>query len=53
MLKSYGIEDGTFVDNYIVAVEVAIVVIVGLGYMLISGAHKKSDTPAGDAISRR
>jgi hypothetical protein len=52
MLKSYGIPDGTFVDNYIVLVEVLIVVGVGVVYMLVSGAHKKSNAPAGDAISK-
>jgi hypothetical protein len=52
MLNSYGIPDGTFVDNYIVLVEVLIVVGVGVVYMLVSGAHKKSNAPAGDAISK-
>ena len=52
MLKSYGIPDATFVDNYIVLVEVLIVVGVGVVYMLVSGAHKKSNAPAGDAISK-
>ena len=52
MLKSYGIADGTFVDNYIVLVEVLIVVGVGVVYMLVSGAHKKSNAPAGDAFSK-
>jgi len=52
MLKSYGIPDGTFVDNYIVLVEVLIVVGVGIVYMLVSGAHKKSNAPAGDAIAK-
>ena len=50
MLKSYGIPDASFVDNYIVLVEVLIVVVSGLVYMLASGAHKKSDAPAGDAL---
>jgi amino acid transporter len=52
MLKSYGIPDGTFVDNYIVLVEVLIVIGVGIVYMLVSGAHKKSNAPAGDAFSK-
>lgn len=52
MLKSYGIPDATFVDNYIVLVEVLIVVGVGAVYMLVSGAHKKSNAPAGDAFSK-
>jgi hypothetical protein len=52
MLKSYGIPDGTFVDNYIVLVEVVIVIGVGLVYMLVSGAHRKSDAPAGDAMKK-
>jgi amino acid transporter len=52
MLKSYGIPDATFVDNYIVLVEVLIVVGVGVVYMLVSGAHKKSNAPAGDAFSK-
>jgi len=52
MLKSYGIEGGSFVDNYIVLVEVLIVIGVGLVYMLISGAHRKSDAPAGDAMKK-
>lgn len=52
MLKSYGIPDATFVDNYIVLVEVLIVVGVGVVYMLVSGAHKKSNAPAADAISK-
>jgi amino acid transporter len=52
MLKSYGIEGGSFVDNYIVLVEVIIVVGVGLVYMLVSGAHRKSDAPAGDATKK-
>ena len=52
MLKSYGIPEGTFVDNYIVLVEVLIVVGVGAVYMLVSGAHKKSNAPAGDAFSK-
>ena len=50
MLKSYGIPDASFVDNYIVLVEVLIVVVTGLVYMLASGAHKKSDAPHGDAL---
>ncbi len=50
MLQPYGIEGGSFVDNYIVLVEVLIVVGIGLVYMLVSGAHKKSNAPAGDAI---
>jgi amino acid transporter len=52
MLKSYGIEGASFVDNYIVLVEVLIVIGVGLVYMLVSGAHRKSDAPAGDAIKK-
>jgi len=52
MLKSYGIEGGSFVDNYIVLVEVLIVVGVGLLYMLVSGAHKKSNAPARDAFTK-
>jgi hypothetical protein len=52
MLKSYGIEGGSFVDNYIVLVEVIIVISVGLVYMLVSGAHRKSDAPAGDAMKK-
>jgi amino acid transporter len=52
MLKSYGIEGGSFVDNYIVLVEVLIVIGVGLVYMLVSGAHRKSDAPAGDAMKK-
>jgi len=53
MLKSYGIEGGSFVDNYIVLVEVLIVIGVGLVYMLISGAHRKSDAPSGDAMAKK
>ena len=52
MLKPYGVEGGSFVDNYIVLVEVLIVVGVGLVYLLVSGAHRKSDAPAGDAMSQ-
>jgi amino acid transporter len=52
MLKSYGIEGASFVDNYIVLVEVIIVIGVGLVYMLVSGAHRKSDAPAGDAMKK-
>jgi hypothetical protein len=52
MLKSYGIEGGSFVDNYIVLVEVIIVIGAGLVYMLVSGAHRKSDAPAGDAMKK-
>lgn len=53
MLKPYGIEGGSIVDNWIVAVEVAIVVVVGVVYMNLSGAHKKSNAVAGDALGRR
>lgn len=52
MLKSHGIEGESFVDNYIVLVEVLIVIGVGLVYMLVSGAHRKSDAPAGDAMNK-
>ena len=52
MLKSYGVPDVPWYDNYIVALETAIVVGVGLVYMLVSQAHAKSDAPAGDAIRR-
>lgn len=52
MLKSYGIADAPWYDNYIVAVETAIVIGVGLLYMLVARAHSKSDAPAGDAIPR-
>ena len=52
MLKSYGVPDAPWYDNYIVAVETAIVIGVGAIYMVVSGAHKKSSAPAGDAIRR-
>lgn len=50
MLKPYGIEDASFVDNWIVAVEVGVVIGVGLLYMAVTGAHKKSTGISGDAI---
>ena len=53
MLKPYGIADASFVDNWIVAVETGVVIGVGLLYMAITGAHRKSSGVAGDAIPKK
>ena len=45
--------DASSVDNYIVLVEALIVIGVGLGYMLVSCVHRKSDAPSGDAMAKK
>jgi amino acid transporter len=52
MVKPGADPEASFVVNYIVLVEVVVVIGVGLVYMLVSGAHRKSDAPAGDAMKK-
>ncbi len=42
--------DASFVDNYIVALSAAVVIGVGLLYMVVAKPYDKGDAPHGDAL---